>query len=67
MEDDITNDMYGWEKAGAAVSQMLDEDSNYFLFSNRYQTTSQLSFYLPNKEYVYSLNTRTEMFDFLGR
>jgi 4-amino-4-deoxy-L-arabinose transferase-like glycosyltransferase len=64
MEDDITNDMYGWEKAGAAVSQMLDEDSNYFLFSNRYQTTSQLSFYLPNKEYVYSLNTRTEMFDF---
>ena len=64
MTDDITNDMYGWDKTGVAVDKILKEDKNFFLFSNRYQTTSQLSFYLPNKEYVYSLNGSTEMFDF---
>lgn len=64
MDDDITNDMYGWDKTGIAVTKLLKEDKNYFLFSNRYQTASQLSFYLPNKEYVYSINGSTEMFDF---
>lgn len=62
---DITNDMYGWDKAGQSVDRILkSSNEKWFLFSNRYQTASQLSLYMPNKEYVYSLNGRTEMFDF---
>jgi undecaprenyl-diphosphatase len=65
-EDDITTDMHGWDKVGQEVQQIYNDlDKNeWFLFSNRYQLSSQLAFYLPEKDYVYSLNSKIEQFDF---
>ncbi|TDT69108.1 undecaprenyl-diphosphatase [Hypnocyclicus thermotrophus] len=64
-KDDITTDMYGWDKVGKIVQNMYTDKNNWFIFGSRYQTASQLYFYLPNKDYVYSLNKKIEQFDFL--
>lgn len=65
-KDDITTDMHGWDQVGKKVQSYYNdlEQDDWFLFSNRYQLSSQLAFYLPDKDYVYSLNNKTEQFDF---
>lgn len=65
-EDDITTDMHGWDKVGRQVQEIYNNvnEDRWFLFSNRYQLTSQLAFYLPEKDYVYSINNNIEQYDF---
>lgn len=65
-KDDITMDMYGWDRVGKEVQQIYNEldKEKWFLFTHRYQLSSQLAFYLPDQDYVYSFATRTEQFDF---
>jgi len=63
---DITTDMHGWDKVGQEVQEIYNnkDRDDWFLFSNRYQVTSQLYFYLPEKNYVYSINKKIEQYDF---
>jgi len=61
-------DMQGWNIAATRVQQIYDESikdgSEWFLFGERYQTSSQLAAYLPKKEYVYNLSGGTSQFDY---
>ena len=61
-------DMQGWDIAGNRVQQIYDESTKdgeeWFLFGDRYQTSSQLAAYLPRKEYVYNLSGGTSQFDY---
>lgn len=63
---DITTDMYGWDIAAKEVNAIYSEldKEKWFLFSNRYQLSSQLEFYLKSDIYVYSLASKTEQYDF---
>ncbi len=63
---DITTDFHGWDRVGREVAEIyatVDKDE-WFLFSSRYQVASQLYFYLPEENYVYSLNNKIEQYDF---
>ena len=63
---DITTDFHGWDMVGREVGEIyknLNKDE-WFLFSSRYQVASQLYFYLPEENYVYSLNNKIEQYDF---
>jgi undecaprenyl-diphosphatase len=61
-------DMQGWNLAGERVQEIYDESTKngdeWFLFGERYQTSSQLAAYLPKKEYVYNLSGGTSQFDY---
>lgn len=64
--DDITTDLHGWDVVGREVQDIYNslETDDWFLFSNRYQLAAQLQFYLPEHNYVYSINKRTEQYDY---
>lgn len=69
-EADVTTDMHGWDKVGREVDKLYnnviknENNNNWFIFSNIYQITSQLTFYLPEQPYVYCLNNNLDQFDF---
>lgn len=56
---DLTNDLYGWPVAGAAVEKAYNELSQQgptFLFTHKYQLSSQLAFNAPGQPQVYTSN-----------
>ena len=61
-------DMQGWDIAAKRVQQIYDDSTKngeeWFLFGERYQTSSQLAAYLPKKEYVYNLSGGKSQFDY---
>uniref|UniRef100_A0A6A7GAB1 Uncharacterized protein n=1 Tax=Hirondellea gigas TaxID=1518452 RepID=A0A6A7GAB1_9CRUS len=61
-------DMQGWDLAGERVEEIYEESikggKEWFLFGDRYQTSSQLAAYLPKKEYVYNLSGGISQFDY---
>jgi len=54
---DLTNDLYGWRIAGKEVDQAYKELSKQaptFLFTHKYQLSSQLAFNAPGQPQVYT-------------
>jgi len=67
-KDNALADMHGWDMAAPKIEQIYmkakEDGSEWFMFGDRYQVTSQLAAYLPNKEYVYNMASRTSQFDY---
>lgn len=67
-KDNALADMQGWDIVGIRVQKIYDESTKngdkWFLFGDRYQTSSQLGAYLPKKEYVYNLSGGISQFDY---
>ncbi len=60
VDADLTNDLYGWRTAGRAVIkayQGLEKAGPTFLFTHKYQLSSQLAFNAPGQPQVYTSNT----------
>ncbi len=58
-DTDLTNDLYGWHTAGKAVMeayQSLEKKGPTFLFTHKYQLSSQLAFNAPGQPQVYTSN-----------
>ncbi|MCL4477905.1 MAG: glycosyltransferase family 39 protein [Deltaproteobacteria bacterium] len=58
-DTDLTNDLYGWHTAGKAVMKAYDELSKQgktFIFTHKYQLSSQLAFNAPGQPQVYTSN-----------
>ncbi len=54
---DLTNDLYGWHTAGNEVEKAYKELSKQgptFLFTHKYQLSSQLAFNMPEQPQVYT-------------
>ena len=59
VDADLTNDLYGWHTAGKEVEsayQELSKDGPTFLFTHKYQLSSQLAFNAPGQPQVYTSN-----------
>ncbi|MCL4557804.1 MAG: glycosyltransferase family 39 protein [Deltaproteobacteria bacterium] len=57
---DLTNDLYGWHTAGRAVMDAyrgLAKEGPTFLFTHKYQLSSQLAFNAPGQPQVYTSNS----------
>lgn len=63
---DVTNDLYGWPEAGAAVERALhalpDPDQAY-VFGHMYQTAAQIALQLPRSVIVTRRGGRADQFD----
>ena len=60
VDTDLTNDLYGWHTAGKEVEaayQELSKNKPTFLFTHKYQLSSQLAFNAPGQPQVYTSNT----------
>ncbi len=53
---DPTNELRGTRELGQAVSEQLKAGGNAFVFSSRYQLTSQLAFYTQGRPRAYCIN-----------
>jgi len=61
---DPTIRVRGWQDLGGAVGQIAKEvsaEGPYFIFTDRYQLTSELAFYVPGQPQTYCINTRSRM------
>jgi 4-amino-4-deoxy-L-arabinose transferase-like glycosyltransferase len=59
VDTDLTNDLYGWNAAGKEVEnayQELSKSAPTFLFTHKYQLSSQLAFNAPGQPQVYTSN-----------
>lgn len=59
VDTDLTNDLYGWHTAGKAVVnayQELEKEGHTFIFTHKYQLSSQLAFNAPGQPQVYTSN-----------
>ena len=59
VDTDLTNDLYGWHTAGKEVEtayQELSKKGPTFLFTHKYQLSSQLAFNAPGQPQVYTSN-----------
>ncbi len=59
VDADLTNDLYGWDVAGKAVVnayQELEKEGHTFIFTHKYQLSSQLAFNTPGQPEVYTSN-----------
>ncbi len=58
-DTDLTNDLYGWHAAGREVMdayEKLEKQGPTFLFTHKYQLSSQLAFNAPGQPQVYTSN-----------
>lgn len=61
---DPTVRLTGWKKLGLEVGSIRDElkrEGPLFIFSDRYQITSELAFYVPGRPAVYCINLGRRM------
>jgi undecaprenyl-diphosphatase len=61
---DPSRKLRGWEELGRKVSEIASEMStkgDYFIFSDRYQITSELAFYVKGNPVTYCANTGRRM------
>jgi len=61
---DPTVRLKGWEELGRRISEVAEEMGNegdYFIFSDRYQVTSELAFYVKGNPVTYCANTGRRM------
>lgn len=61
---DPTVRLSGWRKLGQEVGMVRDKlrkDGSVFIFSDRYQITSELAFYVPGKPVTYCVNIGRRM------
>lgn len=70
---DPTSRFRGWNELGIKVQDVynemvLSENRVVFIFSKRYQISSELAFYMPNKPYTYCINQgrRMNQYDIWG-
>ncbi len=59
VDTDLTNDLYGWHTAGREVMDAyhaLEKKGPTFLFTHKYQLSSQLAFNAPGQPQVYTSN-----------
>ncbi len=64
---DVTNDLYGWQKAAAKANDIMNEmikDNNTFWLTHFHLVASQLAFYLKGDETVYNLSKRISQYNF---
>lgn len=60
-EKDITNELFGWDQAGAEVARLLQSmprPEKTFIVSDRFYTISQLGVYLPNNTVTTTLRSQ---------
>ncbi len=54
--------MRGWKELGTAVSEIAeDKDAPFFIFSDRYQITASLAFYVEGQPHTYCVNLGRRM------
>jgi len=59
---DPTSRLRGWHELGREVSRIAAETATpYFIFSNRYQVTSELAFYVDGNPTTYNVNLGRRM------
>lgn len=72
-EKNFLMDFHGWDRVAPRVQaeyKALNKAKNnqsggdWFLYSSRYQISSQLHFYLPENQFVYSINASKEQYHF---
>ncbi len=65
-ENDITNDMAGWEELADRIREIRTQeaDSDFFVFTHTFYLAGQLAFYLEPEIPVYCLSKRVDQYDF---
>lgn len=61
---DPASKLTGWKELGREVSRIVDEmspEGSLFIFSNRYQVSSELAFYVKGNPVTYCVNTGRRM------
>lgn len=59
---DPTTRLRGWEELGEEVGKIAEEfNAPHFIFSDRYQVTSELAFYTPGNPTTYNINLGRRM------
>lgn len=64
VEKDPTSRLRGWEELGVEVSKIygqMSSSNNVFIFSDRYQVSSELAFYVENHPVTYCINLGRRM------
>lgn len=63
IEKDPTSRLRGWKELGAEVSKIYEQMSsnNIFIFSDRYQVSSELAFYVKSHPITYCINLGRRM------
>ena len=64
---DITNELWGWDKAGERVEELygaISKEGLAFVFSRKSLLSSQISFATGGKIPVYKINNTRDQFDF---
>ncbi|OGW37361.1 MAG: hypothetical protein A2Y97_05685 [Nitrospirae bacterium RBG_13_39_12] len=69
IENDPTSKLRGWKELGAEVSKIYEQTSTtrpVFIFSDRYQVSSELAFYIKGHPVTYCVNLgrRMNQYDF---
>jgi 4-amino-4-deoxy-L-arabinose transferase-like glycosyltransferase len=62
-EQDITNELFGWDQAGAEITRLLQSmprPEKTFIVSDRFYTLSQLAVYLPNNAVTITLRNQLD-------
>lgn len=66
---DETNDLYGWPQAARTAREIyaqLAEEGPAFIFGERYQIVSPLSFYMGRKTRIYCLTDRRDQYKYFA-
>ncbi|MEE8329251.1 MAG: hypothetical protein V3R54_04905, partial [Thermodesulfovibrionia bacterium] len=70
---DPSSRLRGWKELGIKIEEVYNsmassEGENVFIFSDRYQVSSELAFYMPSKPTIYCINLgrRMNQYDIWG-